>query len=63
VAAATLTGLDPEKPLERGYGLVRSLASGRFLRSVADAAPGDELDVRVKDGHIAARVTGIEKDE
>ncbi|MBU1002846.1 MAG: exodeoxyribonuclease VII large subunit [Proteobacteria bacterium] len=63
VASATLVGLDPEKPLERGYGLVRSSRTGRFLRSVDDAAPGDALEIRVRDGRLGAEVTRIEKDD
>lgn len=57
-----LGALDPEKPLERGYGLVRSSRTGKFLRSVADAAPGESLDIRVSDGHLSADVTDIRED-
>ncbi|MDY7000395.1 MAG: exodeoxyribonuclease VII large subunit [Thermodesulfobacteriota bacterium] len=56
LAEARLLGLDPEKPLERGFSLVRVEKTGRFLRSVRDVAPGDGLDVRVKDGSIGAQV-------
>ena len=61
LAEARLMGLDPLRPLERGYGLVQSTRTGRFLRSVDDAAPGDELDIRVRDGRVAARVTGTRR--
>ena len=53
---AGLMGLDPEKPLERGFSLVRVEKTGRFLRSVRDVSPGDGLDVRVRDGSIGAQV-------
>jgi exodeoxyribonuclease VII large subunit len=29
---------------------------GRVVRSVADAAPGDQLDARLQDGMLAVRV-------
>jgi exodeoxyribonuclease VII large subunit len=56
---AVLTGLDPEKPLERGYSLVRLARSGAILRSAAEAAPGDGLDIRVRDGRIEATVDRV----
>ncbi len=59
---AHLRGLDPELPLERGYSLVRR-ADGSFLRSTADAHPGDALEIRVRDGSVAARVTGVHRRE
>jgi len=61
LAEARLLGLDPEKPLERGFSLVRVEKTGRFLRSVHDVAPGDGLDVRVKDGSIGAQVVDGKK--
>ncbi len=57
-----LDGLDPAAPLQRGYSLVRSRRTGRFLRSVADAAPGDALDIRVIDGQVGARVESVVPD-
>lgn len=59
---ARLAGLDPEGPLERGYSLVTVAASGTFLRSVAEAAPGQELVVRVRDGRLSATVDAVEPD-
>ena len=59
---ARLAGLDPEGPLERGYSLVTLAASGTFLRSVAEAAPGQELSVRVRDGRLSATVDAVEPD-
>lgn len=59
--AARLAGLDPEGPLARGYSLVRVERTGRFLRSIAEVAPGDRLGVRTADGEIAAVVDGGEK--
>ena len=63
VLQAGLHGLDPEKPLERGYSLVRVEKTGAFLRSPAEVAPGDTLDIRVKDGSIAATVTNASEEK
>jgi exodeoxyribonuclease VII large subunit len=59
---ARLAGLDPEGPLDRGYSLVTVAASGRFLRSVREAAAGQELLVRVRDGRLQATVDAVEPD-
>jgi len=45
-----LEGLNPAKTIERGYAIVTHHATGRLIRRVGDAAPGDTLDVRVRDG-------------
>ncbi len=58
--AARLKGLDPEGPLERGYGLIRVEKSGRFLRHPDEVTAGDALDIRVSHGRVRARV---EKDK
>lgn len=54
--------LDPQAPLERGYGLVRVRRSGRFLRDPAEVSPGDALDITVARGRVAAVVAGQEAD-
>lgn len=54
---ARLQGLDPEKPLERGYSLVEIEDTGRFLRDPREVVPGDRLNIRVKQGSVAAQVT------
>lgn len=62
LAASRLDGVDPEKPLERGYGLITVEGTGRFLRSVDEVAPGEAVSIRVRDGRVAAEVTGKQKD-
>lgn len=52
-----LVGLDPAAPLERGYALVRG-ADGRLVRSVAGVAVDETVNLEMRDGAIAARVTG-----
>lgn len=54
--ALKLDALDPERPLARGYGLVRVRATGRYLRDPADAPSGEVLDIRVQRGEVTARV-------
>lgn len=55
--ALRLTALNPGAPLERGYALIRS-QGGRLVRSVDDVAVDDVVSLEVRDGSIAARVTG-----
>lgn len=55
---ARLTALDPQRPLELGYALVR-LADGRFARGTQDARPGDNVDILVRDGVFTARVLHV----
>ena len=53
-----LEGVSPLATLERGYAIVRRADSGQVVRSVAQVAAGDELQVRVSDGEFGARVGG-----
>ncbi|WP_419785315.1 exodeoxyribonuclease VII large subunit [Pseudodesulfovibrio sp.] len=57
VTETALRGLDPERPLERGYSLVRIVGTGGFLRDPSEVSPGDGLDIRVRGGRVAAVVT------
>jgi len=45
-----LEGLSPARTIERGYAIVTQHTTGRLIRRVGDALPGDKLDVRVRDG-------------
>ncbi len=54
-----LEALDPARPLARGYALVRERESGRRLRGVRDAAPGDLLDISLRDGVLGAEVRDV----
>ncbi|MFO7598010.1 MAG: exodeoxyribonuclease VII large subunit, partial [Desulfocurvibacter africanus] len=51
-----LESLDPEKPLARGYSLVRVERTGRFLRDPDDVVPDDRLEIRVRNGVVPAIV-------
>jgi exodeoxyribonuclease VII large subunit len=52
----TLDALDPARVLSRGYAIVQT-ADGSIVRSPAQVAAGDELDLAVAQGHIRASVT------
>ena len=56
--AGRLEGVSPLATLERGYAIVRRAADGLIVRSPAQVAVGDALQVRVRDGEFEARVSG-----
>ena len=56
--AAALDALSPLKVLARGYAI--AYGPHGVATSVADAAPGDELRVRLADGDILGTVTSVE---
>lgn len=56
---AQFAALDPMRPLERGYSLVRR-EDGSFLRSISETVPGDALAVTVRDGIVHTQVTDTE---
>jgi len=51
-----LFALDPTAVLSRGYAIATLRATGRAVRAVSEAAPGEALDVRVSDGVFGAVV-------
>ena len=55
---AMLRLLSPEHTIGRGY-TITTTSAGRFVRSTADAAAGDELETRVRDGKIASVVNAV----
>jgi exodeoxyribonuclease VII large subunit len=57
---ARLHGLDPRKPLERGYALARK-ANGAFLRSVDEVSHGERIDIIVRDGTVKTTVSDVER--
>jgi len=60
--AARLDGLSPLAVLGRGYAVV-TLAEGRVLRAAREVEPGADVTVRLGEGRLAARVTGVERGE
>lgn len=55
---ARLAGVSPLATLSRGYAIVRH-PDGRIVRSVQEAAPGDDLSVQLADGKIGVKVEEI----
>jgi len=62
VNASKLEALSPFAVMTRGYAVART-AAGAAVRSVADVAVGDEIEVLVRDGRIGARVELITNSE
>jgi exodeoxyribonuclease VII large subunit len=54
---AALEALSPRRVMERGYAIV--LRAGAVVRDAAEAAPGDDLDVRLWRGRLGVRVEEV----
>ncbi len=61
-AAAALDAMSPLRVLGRGYAMVKS-ASGDVVKSYADVAPGDRIDITLQSGGISACVETVWEDE
>ncbi len=55
--ATRLDDLSPLSVLSRGYAI--ATLGGRVLRDARDARPGDELTVKVSQGHVTTCVTAV----
>jgi exodeoxyribonuclease VII large subunit len=55
--ARSLHAVSPLATVARGYAILQQ-PDGRIVRSIDDAAVGDELDARVSDGNLRLRVDG-----
>lgn len=55
-----LMAFNPSTALERGYALVRG-QNGKLIKSVKGLEPQDSLDIRLRDGSVAAKVTGVKR--
>lgn len=53
---AQLRVLGPESVLARGFTITLDKATGRVIRTAAEAKPGDELSTRLADGEITSVV-------
>ncbi|HEY6558413.1 MAG TPA: exodeoxyribonuclease VII large subunit, partial [Polyangiaceae bacterium] len=60
--AETLHALSPLSVLARGYAIV-TRTDGRALRSAADVAPGDSVNLRLARGRLGARVLRVYNDD
>jgi exodeoxyribonuclease VII large subunit len=54
--AGQLMALSPLASLARGYAVVLHAPTGRALLRAADAEPGDDLQIRLHEGTLRARV-------
>jgi exodeoxyribonuclease VII large subunit len=54
--AGKLDSLSPLNVLGRGYSLTRTKTDGHVVRSVADVAVGQEVDILIADGQLSARI-------
>ena len=59
ILAGKLDALSPLKVMARGYGVVTSPVSGRFLLSSALVNPGDPVDVWLSDGVLNCEVRQV----
>lgn len=59
---AVLSGLDPVRPLEKGFCLVQIPGAKGYLREAGQVRPGDEVHIIPRRGRIAAKVLST-KDE
>jgi exodeoxyribonuclease VII large subunit len=59
ILAGKLDALSPLKVMARGYGVVTSPVSGRFLLSTALVNPGDPVDVWLSDGVLNCEVRQV----
>lgn len=59
IQTGKLDALSPLKVLARGYGLVRSVATGRALLSTALVNRGDQIDVWLSDGVLRCDVQQV----
>jgi len=61
-AMALLTSLSPLAVLGRGYSITRRLSDGLILRRPGDAAPGQEVDIRLAAGNLHAKIIKVFKE-
>lgn len=59
-AESALRLLSPEQTLARGYSITTDARTGRIVRKVEDAAPGQRLRTRVSDGEFESDVLGAQ---
>ncbi len=60
--SAAVESRDPERVLALGWAIARH-TDGRIIRGVGEVSPGEEIDVRLRDGSISARTEKVRPDE
>lgn len=61
LAASRLNDLSPLEVIARGYSIARQ-ADGRVVKSIEDAAIGEDLQIMLIDGNIDCSIVGITED-
>ena len=59
VTARALDTVSPLATLERGYAIVTDKSNGRVLTDTSDIRVGSEIEARLDEGRLSARVTSI----
>ncbi|HSD68743.1 MAG TPA: exodeoxyribonuclease VII large subunit [Woeseiaceae bacterium] len=59
LAGRALNAVSPLATLERGYAIVRDVASGRVLTDIAKVAAGDRIEARLARGVVSATVDTV----
>lgn len=62
IRTGKLDALSPLKIMDRGYSLAY-VENKKLIKSVHSVQPGDQISVRLKDGHLDCQVWGIEERE
>ncbi len=60
VAHGRLQALNPEATLKRGFAICQKASTGRILFSPDEAEADESLTIRLRDGVLSARATGVE---
>ena len=55
----SLEGNSPKSIMARGYAVVSERENGRVLKNSAETWPGELIDIRLYQGHLAAEITDI----
>jgi exodeoxyribonuclease VII large subunit len=61
IAARTLNTVSPLATLDRGFAIVTRASDGALITDAASVQAGDEIEARVAQGRLRARVTGTQK--
>ncbi|SFM83738.1 exodeoxyribonuclease VII large subunit [Methanolobus profundi] len=61
--AGRLNAVSPLNTLERGYSITLKASDNSVVRTIGDVDTDDPLDVRVIDGTVECRVTGVRPDK
>lgn len=57
-----LNALDPESILKRGYSITKTIPQGKIIKTTTAVGIGQEVEIKLSQGALVARVTEIEAD-